>query len=70
MQKVPTRQKDLAVCGVSNVLYFLRKILVRKEINNLQMYQRNACDVSQIIIVENEMKMDLINIINLLYVRT
>lgn len=30
------------------------------------MYQRNAFHVSQVIIVENEMKIDLINIINLL----
>lgn len=41
-----------------------------KKINNLQMYGRNVLDVSQAVIVENEMKMDLINIINLLWEQT
>lgn len=41
----------------------------KRRINNSQMYQRNAFDMSQAIIVENEMKMDLINIINLLHER-
>jgi len=51
--------KDLIACGMSYILsntnIFLEEFSAKK-INNLQMYRYNAFDMSQVIIVENEMK--------------